>query len=313
MAAIEDRLARGRSLIELTLDPRRWPRPALALRARRGDEPRRRRRRPAPHRPRRAGPGRPGEAALRRGPCAGGPAGRRVTGWTDGRPFRRRRKGDSSPHAFPRFLAIRFRLAGARAAPLIFGFAFAGEAISAARARPAPRCRPPKSSAARAMRNASSSGSTRGRPTESAIAEIRRAFRARRRGPARRRASRRWSAPRNCRAAPRDPRRAPRAPARRGPSSPSARISCRGSRPRRTGRSSDGPPGSTCAPSRARSRKATGTARRRRRRPVRARCRDGCAIRSRAWSGLSRRRIRRRAASGPASAGEGSCRRPRSA
>ena len=54
---------------------RRRPGPALALRARRGDEPRRRGRRPPPHRPRRPRPGRAGEAAVRRG-CAGGLKGR---------------------------------------------------------------------------------------------------------------------------------------------------------------------------------------------------------------------------------------------
>ena len=58
-------LARGRALIELTLDAGRRPGPALALRACRGDEPPRPRRRPAPYRARRARSGRARQAAVR--------------------------------------------------------------------------------------------------------------------------------------------------------------------------------------------------------------------------------------------------------
>ena len=63
----------------------RRPGPALALRARRGDEPRRRRRRPAPDRPRRARPGRPGEAAVCGGSCGGGATAELTAGPLDAR------------------------------------------------------------------------------------------------------------------------------------------------------------------------------------------------------------------------------------
>ncbi len=91
--------ARARpSLIELDLDSRRRPRPALALRARRGDEPLRRRRRPAPDRPRRPRPGRAGEAAVCGG---GGGARRRACRLTLPFEARLRRTGSRKRHDYP--------------------------------------------------------------------------------------------------------------------------------------------------------------------------------------------------------------------